>query len=50
MTVLLILLCLFIVTWFAPLPPPFFIVLCILEAIALVIWFTPFGPVRSLGW
>ena len=45
---LLILLVCFILTWFCPLPQPFFIVLCILEAIALLLAVAPFGPMRPL--
>lgn len=41
MAFLLVLLCVFVLTWFAALPPPFFIILVILEAIALVLLVEP---------
>jgi hypothetical protein len=34
MSLLLILLCVFILTWFAALPPPLWIILTILEAVS----------------
>jgi hypothetical protein len=43
MAVLLILLCVFVLTWFASLPPPFFIILVIFEAIALVLFLQPYA-------
>jgi hypothetical protein len=41
MSFLILLLCVFIITWFVPFPPPFWIILVILEAIALVLWVQP---------
>jgi hypothetical protein len=43
MAVLLILLVVFVLTWFASLPPPFWIILVILEAIALVLFVQPYA-------
>ena len=37
MAFLLCLLCVFVLTWFAALPPPFWIILVIFEAIALIL-------------
>lgn len=41
MAFLLLLLCVFVLTWFATLPQPFWIILVILEAVALVLAVAP---------
>ena len=41
MAALLILLVCFVLTWFATLPQPFFIILCVIEAIALALLVEP---------
>jgi len=48
MTVLLILLCVFILTWFAALPPPLWIILTVIEAIALVLFVAPYAGMHPL--
>lgn len=50
MTIPLMIVCLFLLTWYAQTPQPIWIVLLILEGLALLLWFTPFGTLRSLGW
>ena len=48
---LLLLLALFVNTWFIPLPQPLFIVCAIVEGLALLLIVLSFvGPFRSLGW
>ena len=47
MSLLLILLCTFILTWFAALPPPLWIILTILEAIALAVFLAPYAELRG---
>lgn len=46
LALLLILLCVFVLTWFASLPPPFWIILVIIEALALVVTIMPLAPLR----
>ncbi len=46
---LLLLLALFVNTWFTQLPQPLFIVVCIVEGVALLLIVLSFTPIRSLG-
>ena len=46
MTTLLLLLCVFVLTWFAGLPPPFRIVLFVVEAVVLILVVLPVAGLR----
>jgi len=50
LALLLLLLCVFVLTWFAGLPPPFWIILTIIEAITLVLLVAPLAPLRGPLW